>query len=74
MRYTPLIFGSLTLQQELMMSLLDVRPQPFVLLPQGLLLLPPDALATHDQHYRLVPRHFAVRRATRRFLLPLALQ
>ncbi|SRR5216683_93722 len=52
----------------------DVRAQALLLLPQGLLLLAPDALAAHDHHNRLVARLFAVRRAARRLLLPLALQ
>lgn len=59
------------------MSLLrpvDMRAQTFLLLAQGLLLLPPDALAAHDHHDRLVARLFAVRRAARRVLVPLALQ
>src|SRR5712691_7196569 len=51
----------------------DVRPQTLLLLQQGLLLLSPDALAAHDHHDRLVPCRFAVRRAARRFFLPLAL-
>jgi hypothetical protein len=60
-----------------MMSLLrpvDVRAQTLLLLPQRLLLLPPDALAAHDHHDRLVARLFAIRRAARRLLLPPALQ
>ena len=50
-----------------------VRPQTLLLLPQGLLLLSSDSLTAHDHHDRLVPCFFAVRRAARRLLLPLAL-
>jgi hypothetical protein len=58
------------------MSLLrpvDVRAQTLLLLPERLFLLPPDTLAAHDHHDRLVARLFAIRRAARP-LLPLALQ
>ena len=40
----------------------DVRPQTLLLLPQGLLLLSPDA---HDHHDWLVLCFFAVRQAAR---------
>jgi hypothetical protein len=58
---------------RLMTSLLrpvDVRAQTLLLLPERLLLVPPD-VAAHSHHDRLVARPFAIHRAAHR-LLPLA--
>jgi hypothetical protein len=52
---------------------LNMGAQTLLLLVQRLLLFPPDAFAAHDHHDRLIARLFAVRRAARRFLPPLAL-
>lgn len=51
---------------------LNMSAQTLLLLVQRLLLLSPDAFAAHDHHDRLVACLFAVRRAARRLLPPLA--